>query len=450
MAAVSSLLQSSQPRGSRFQKTEISLGMTKSAETDWSRLPYPALLLVFQQLDVIDRCHAYLTCRAWLHKLSPPSLWRSCHFTLHPTTADTSPQFPVILGESLRHLQVDCSDDSRTKVVYDLLESMLQAGNQRLVTVSLTSMRRLQPDFIHATPDLVKHLATLLANQRQLRVLDLTNADLTINQGVQLLAAARNTIHTLAIDNLFFTWFDYSLIKDIEDAIFRFTNLKDLEINYDCLRDSLLYGLAKTARNKLQTIKIVVSNNYTIEEVTTSAAWLNLTSACPHLKVVFVIELENDMCADDDLINALTPSMPLHALHFTAGTELTHLTEETFEYIGDTFKNSLRHVQIKYESYLPKRYIVELINSCSSLETVTVMERFQSSYVTINFKRLPRTSRACFRQTHTFTVTLDAEFKVVLEPQVTPPHTSWSVDRMKSYWTAAYNSWVGVYKWWTK
>ncbi|XP_059171250.1 F-box/LRR-repeat protein 21-like [Physella acuta] len=266
---------------------------------DWSRLPYLVLVQVFQHLDNPDRYHAALTCKSWLLTLSSPVLWRTGHFKLNTKCSQSLISFAETMGKSLLHIRADITslkdeDIGSTRFLSRLLQVILDVNNKKLVTLSLTNTKMLRSSHAYPRLRVVEQLETLLENQHQLQVLDLSNAALKLYEGLDLLLAATlnsyATLHTLHINGLVKMSFSADVANDgkFHLVVSCLTNLSVLQLDYPCLSNTVLYLLAATASNTLRLMSLYASI-YIPQTYITPPAWQSLTSACPKLKVEFFI-----------------------------------------------------------------------------------------------------------------------------------------------------------------
>lgn len=72
---------------------------------------------------------------------------------------------------------------SSIRLLYQLIEALLYANNQQLVTLSLTNLDKCKSLFLNIKWEVVEQLKILLKNQRKLKVLDLSEAGLSLDEG---------------------------------------------------------------------------------------------------------------------------------------------------------------------------------------------------------------------------------------------------------------------------
>ncbi|XP_059171252.1 F-box/LRR-repeat protein 21-like [Physella acuta] len=312
---------------------------------DWNRLPYLVLVQVFQHLDQTDRYHAALTCKSWLLALSSPAVWRTGHFKLNTKYDKYLLPFIRRMGKSFLHIRADGTGlrdvdiDISTRFLSLFLGVLIDVNNQKLVTLSLTNTKILWSTNAYLRWEVVEQLETLLENQHQLQVLDLSNADLKLYEGLDLLLAATlnsyASINTLHINGLVKEIFSAFVANDgkFHLVVSRLTNLCVLQLDYPYLSNTVLYLLAATASNTLQLMTVHRTYFYIALTRITSPAWQSLTSACPRLKIEFFIE--SNYGSWSEMSYMLVPSMPLHKLHWKC---MLWLDEDCVSHIADNFQ----------------------------------------------------------------------------------------------------------------
>ncbi|XP_059171245.1 F-box/LRR-repeat protein 21-like [Physella acuta] len=352
---------------------------------DWSRLPYLVLVQVFQHLDNPDRYHAALTCKSWLLTFSSPALWRTGHFKLNTKYSQSLISFVETMGKSLLHIIADGTElqdgdiSSSNRFLSDLLDALLTANNRKLETLSLTNMRMLRSPF--AYPRCEEKLASLLENQRKLQVLDLSNAGLVLCEGLDLLVAAtlncHTTLHTLHINGLVNQSCSRALARHSNFllVVSSLSKLSHLQLSHAYLSDTVLYLLAATACNSLRVMTVHANNLYDCSIRTTPSAWQALSSACPALKVEVLIQpMTSVYCYYGVSVgNILTPSMPLHKLHWIfARTVDKARLQHCFQRIAANFQISLRHLHIDLGLFEDSDILGDFFKRCHNLESLSV------------------------------------------------------------------------------
>ncbi|XP_059171246.1 F-box only protein 39-like [Physella acuta] len=373
--------------GDRVVKVGSTRNKKRGITCDWSKVPYHIMVHVFQYLRDGDRFRAAQTCKAWLQPFSHPALFRTGQFqygSMHRAIT-----FARVKGKLLRHIYFKASRPNfdfppTIRGMYQFLSNLINSGNNQLITLNLASMRRLSFRGIYTLPMLVELLAILLANQTHLRELDLSHASLIVKQGSQILeAVAKNCSQTL--QRLDITSFiDYGEPEDDEEetiwtnfvsALCSFKNLSDLELSYEVLLDDVLRALAGSSKS-LQNLKVYNNNYDTAVRGTTPEAWQRLTSACPGLKVEMFVRPRFEYHVDPALCAILTPSTPLHNLHWHSGAMISlDNMKLCFQHIAIHFQSTLHHICFKSGVRLARGDVGELFESlheCSHLETVSI------------------------------------------------------------------------------
>ncbi|XP_059171244.1 F-box only protein 39-like [Physella acuta] len=355
-------------------------------QTDWSKLPHAVLLHLFQYLPHADKYHAAQTCKTWLQPMSEPSLFQTGHFRFDSVGVNRAITYVKVRGKLLRHIKVDCSVSinyqPQTRAMYQFLVNLLNSGNDQLLTLSLTNTWHLNEGIEYPRSMLVQLMAAVLTSQQQLRALDLCSANVSVDQGRDLLeAASRNsayTVHKLAIVDLIRNFrgdVDLRRSPKLIAAMCNFPNLRELDLNNDYLTDELLDRLAETTKS-LQVMTVNANDYLKAWSRTTPPAWQKLRSFCCQLKVVFLIKPKTGYYFDPALMGLLTPSTPLHTLDWTSGEliSLDHI-KQCFQHIATHFQNSIRHLKFQSAVRLDSSDIgmlFESIHTCRYLKTLSI------------------------------------------------------------------------------
>ncbi|XP_059175081.1 uncharacterized protein LOC131955124 [Physella acuta] len=377
-------------------------------QPDWSHLPFVVLVKVFLYLNNSDKYHAALTCKSWLSPLSLPSVWQSGDFVFDTSSDHKAIRFVKMTGKTLRHIRAECragdfdfwgkrSTASSTSKVYQFLANLLNSRNNQILTFKLINLYSLEIDGQSRSFSEVAQLLTkVLEEQQQLRVLDLSNSQksvenclndyLTVKQGMKLLTAAgkncANTLKILMIARLVIIIIkdELGLLPQFRSAISGFSKLSYLDISYGYLNDDLLLSLATTSSLKVITIRSEKIPK--LESGTTPSAWEKLTAACPELRTLFFIKPKYESYFQD-ATTILTPSMPLYLVQWRAGSVIAiENIEKFFQYVAQNFQQTLHHLEFQTGVRLDMKRFKVLFKSlqpCTNLDTLSLGLTFDVS-----------------------------------------------------------------------
>ncbi|XP_059153068.1 uncharacterized protein LOC131938861 [Physella acuta] len=315
-------------------------------QPDWSQLPYDILLHVFRYLSNSDKYHAALTCKSWLRLLSVPSLRQSGDFVFN------------------------------------------SKNDEKAISLEIGGLSGKSRSF----SEVAQLLTQVLYDQQQLRVLDLSNSQksvnnrgndcFTVNEGMRLLNAASkncaNTLQKLTISRFVSLEDIYPInlrfLPQFRSAIAGFSKLSDLDLSYGYLEDDLLFSLATTT-SSLKVITVRVDKPPNFESSTTPEAWEDLTAACPELRVLFFIKPITESYFQDTTL-MLTPSMPLYQVKWKSGSVIAiENLEEFFQHVGQNFQETLHHLYLQTDVRLDMECIDAMFKSlqpCTNLDTLSL------------------------------------------------------------------------------
>ncbi|CAL1547271.1 unnamed protein product [Lymnaea stagnalis] len=239
-------------------------------------------------------------------------------------------------------------------------------------------MQRLTPHLLRSGCDFLHALVNLLEGQTMLKSLDLSNAGLTVDQGLRLLlAVCKNcgeTLHSLKIFKLMTPELGLDIGTDARYlmALSQFVNVSVLRVNHTYMSDDVLFLLS--AHGKLKDLAIHAEYYYygRADSRTSEEAWQLLTLKCPDLEVTFVIK---GVSHDQSLCDILTPSIPLcMLLWFPANYTTSFNTKNCFQHIASHFQKSLRDLVLFLDfSFLnDEEDIANVIAKCTCLNTLII------------------------------------------------------------------------------
>ncbi|XP_059153062.1 uncharacterized protein LOC131938855 [Physella acuta] len=397
---------------SKKVKVDTSVSAPNSAAlADWSQLPYEILLQVFRYLnDNSDKYHAALTCKSWLRPLSEPSLWKSGDFVFNAKSGTRAIRFVRIAGQSLRHVKADYPE-SKDKVycneeLYQFLANLINSRNQRLVTFRLTNLqylKNLEYSGVRKTDEIIDLLKKLLNQQRQLRVLDLSNSkgqpflsesikhgqpflseyiqqgqpflSESIQQGQPFLSESIQQGQPFLSESIQHGQPFLSESIQHGQPFLSESIQHDLELSYGYLCDDLLLHLARTSTSlKVMTIR---ADGYTSDlGRTTAAAWRKLTAACRELRAMLFIKPKSESYFDLATSSMLTPSMPLCQVYWDAGGVIAiQNIEQFFQHVARHFKTTLQHLELHTGVRLDMECFEVLFKSlqpCTNLDNLSL------------------------------------------------------------------------------
>ncbi|XP_012943917.1 F-box only protein 39 [Aplysia californica] len=351
----------------------------------WSELPYPALVEVYRNLHDKDRVAAAQVCHMWGKAFTNPALWRSKHFVLGGSKANSSGQRAVVfaqkMGPCLRHVYIKCRH--LTSNTCETIASSLEQFCSNLEHSRLEHLviRELELDrfwkHAHLRPKVAQCLQNMLRSQRNLQLLDLSTAQFGVLPGSEVLAAASegsgSKISCLELPDFFHTQLAAFEIPAYVKAILGFSNLQQINLNYCCLSDHIVEQWAKVLAGKLEDLEIRVCSNEPHTHRISNESWSLLKAACPRLTVDMSIL---GIGPASSVIPILAPPIPLVYLHYWSGhdgdTELG--LHSTLRHIAAHYASSLKQLSLDFDNLHDRinEQLIALVARCRRLTSLRI------------------------------------------------------------------------------
>ncbi|XP_067673657.1 F-box only protein 39-like [Haliotis asinina] len=270
----------------------------------WDKLPDEALILVYSYLEDNDRASMSLVCKHWSNIFRTPTLWRERHFMFVGMRAmehtKKACEFITHVGPHLRRMVLECGHPvlHTARPIAEAVATFL-GHTIKIPNMRVTYFKVVYLDCYHSwrffdlsRGKLIEALTKFLRKQRNLRKLDLSGAHMTSAEGMRCLASAaqspaRKTISYLHIKDLFELRYPAFQDNRFRDNLARFTNLRQLYLNYLYVDELVLQVLRTHSRTSLQYLRIVVDSSEPCNHGISAYSWRDFSDGCPHAKVVF-------------------------------------------------------------------------------------------------------------------------------------------------------------------
>lgn len=332
----------------------------------WVSLPDLVLVEVFKYLSDVERANAALVCQGWNRVFKSPCLWRTRSFEMGGYKAQIhgarACSFASTFGQYLRYLSISCSHPSYhtcklfQKSIDELLV-ILKDTETQLVDFELCRLE-LERYWKYDThrDKLVSIFSKFLKTQRRLQCFDMSCAQFPAFGGCRVLDAiatqSSSTLQDLMIEDFFHSRLSVYPVKKFHKVISKFTDLKYLAINYNCLSDEVLEIFSKSLQKKLHFLNIKVSRNDPHLHRISGYAWKQLTRACPCLRVAIWFE---SVGMHNEIASILVKEAPVKDLHIWSGYDddsdwrlsetVNHIAESYANVIGELFMYMTRYVR---------------------------------------------------------------------------------------------------------
>lgn len=321
-------------------------------QSRWVNIPDVVMIEIYKYLKDKDRAAAAITCKAWGRLFKTPCLWRSRHFEMGGYKAHSNGSracgFANLFGSYVKYLSISCSHPSyhTTKIFQKAIDDVF--GRMRNAQLMEFELERLELEryWKYETPRdrLISCFVRFFKSQKYIRTFDMTAAQCNLEGGIKLLQALGSSSGE-KIEDLFIEDFFHSRIAVFQsdryrEAIYKFTNLTYLGINYNCLSDEIVDALSKTVEGKLECINIKVYKNDPHFHIISRNSWSLLRRKCPNLKVTVWFE---SIGHSTDIVPVLTKDIPLKDLHIWTGydDEVEWRLGTTLDHIGSSFNKTI-------------------------------------------------------------------------------------------------------------
>lgn len=227
----------------------------------WHHIPDIALIEIFSYLSDNDRKNASLVCKNWSNLFHTPKLWRRRYFHLGGFFAHLSQtmacKFSRIHGQHLRYLTITCNHPSyhTCKLFLNASEiflNILKKANLRYFCFRHLDMERFWKAY-DMQEALVDNFVMFFKYQMDLTTFEMTSAYMPLLEGCRMLeilaSTVGNVLKVLYLEDFFQRNLYVSQSERFCTAMYKFTNLRILVLNYNCISEEILFILALKNRN---------------------------------------------------------------------------------------------------------------------------------------------------------------------------------------------------------
>ncbi|CAG2225252.1 F-box only protein 39-like [Mytilus galloprovincialis] len=366
--------------------TSVSRIFNSSMEqSTWVDLPDVVVIELFRFLKDKDRAAAALACKNWARLFKTPCLWRSRHFEMGGYRAHNNGSracaFSSLFGNYVRYLSISCSHPSyhTTKIFQRAIEDVL--GKMRTSNLFEFELERLELErfWKYETPrdKLIACFVRFLKTQKYLKIFDMTAAQCNLDGGCRILQAVGNNsghkVQDVFIEDFFHSRLAVFQTDHYKSAIYKFTNINYLGINYNCLSDEIIETFSKTLEGKLECMNIKVYRNDPHFHTISGSQWSMLRRKCPKLKVTMWFE---SIGHSTDIIPVLVKEIPLKDLHIWTGydDDVEWRLAITIDHIANSYANTLSMLSLELDNNheFVDDNVLALLQKCKKLNQLTL------------------------------------------------------------------------------
>ncbi|XP_060582019.1 F-box only protein 39-like isoform X2 [Ruditapes philippinarum] len=353
----------------------------------WINIPDVVLIEVFKYLSDTERAKAALVCENWSRIFNSPCLWRSRSFELGGYKAQThglrACRFAENFGKYLRYMAISCSHPSYhtcklfQKSIDDFLASLKDAETQLYEFEFCRLELERYWKFDTHREKLISILSKFLKTQKLLQCFDMSSAQFPAFGGCRVLDAIAHQsgsfIQDMILEDFFHSRLAVHLVKKFNKVIGKFSNLKYLSLNYNCLSDEILETFSKSLQGKLHFLNIKVFRNDPHFHRISGLAWKQFSRACPRLRVAVWFE---SIGMHQEIVPILVKEAPIKDIHIWSGydDDLDWRLSETIDHITNTYANAIESVSFELDNTqeIVDQPLLHLAAKCKKLKELSI------------------------------------------------------------------------------
>ena len=232
----------------------------------WSNLPDTALIEIYLCLQDPERVNMSMTCKNWNRVFTLPCLWRTWYVELggykYISTGEKICKFAESHGDHLQYLFL--SYDHRRHHTSKLVQRTVDNFLHKIQNANLVRFEFQNASFLFEIlkANVIDSFARFFRAQTNIVNFSMPRAHLSLTGGCRLLQAvgraSGDTIKNLDIEDFFDSRLAVFQLKQFINALYRFTNIVSLHLNYNCLSDDILECITQSLAGKLKHISCKV------------------------------------------------------------------------------------------------------------------------------------------------------------------------------------------------
>ncbi|XP_059153247.1 uncharacterized protein LOC131939014 isoform X2 [Physella acuta] len=344
------------------------------------RVPQHVLMQIFTYLDRIDLIRLAGVCK-YLRDLifTSPQIWRTIRLKLscrqYPMCNKSALWYAKLFGIHFKDLLIVCDHvrphiSCKTMTVC-LRNILLSLGQTRLTSLVIREGRLVNAT-VPVVSSLVEILTRILTRCRDLQHFGMPCALWTVKDGSKVLdtlwSTSRGSLKSLRLDAYYVPPEDGRRPAEFDrvtTGILSLTHLTILGIDYCVLNDAFINSLSR-ANIK---IKVLILFDLEVEGDWTQIsknAWVNLTQACPEMKVYFVTNGSTER-----IIPKLEPALKFYSIQMYVDVRASRTAPkvgEVLRHISTNFSRCL--VRFDMEIHFDDRIttsLLHLVRHCQHL-----------------------------------------------------------------------------------
>ncbi|XP_059153248.1 uncharacterized protein LOC131939015 [Physella acuta] len=353
------------------------------------QIPQHVLLQIFTYLDRTDLIRLAGVCK-YLRDLifTSPQIWRTIRLKLscsqYPLRNKSALWYAKLFGIHFKDLLIDCEivrQHNFCKNMAVCLRNLLLSLGQTRLTSLVIKYGQIVHASVPVVSSLVEILTRFLTRCRDLKIYGMPCALWTVQDGSKVLdtlwSTSRGSLKSLRLEGYFVPPKDGRRPAEFDrvtTGILSLTHLTTLGIDYCVLNDAFINSLSR-ANIK---IKLLILFDVEVEGDWTQIsknAWVNLTQACPEMKVSFITN-----GSPDRMIAKLEPALNFYSIRIYVDVSANRTAPkvgEVLRHITTNFSRSL----VKFEMVVDiddriTTSVLHLVRHCQHLVHVKISAMF--------------------------------------------------------------------------
>ena len=328
--------------------------ITRQYRGRWANLPDVVLTEVFKYLPDKDKLNAALVCTSWYNIFESPCLWRRRHFDMGGFKAQINGikacKFAERFGQYLRYLSMTCSHPSfhtckQFQATIEELFGKLKDEETQLHDFEFCRLE-LERYWKYDTPRerVIGTFSKFFKTQKAMQCFDMSYSQFPTYGGCRILDSigcqSGDTITDLMLEDFFHSRLPVYQAKKYKKCIGRFTNVRYLALNYNCISEEIIEQFSKTLSRKLEYLNIKIFRNDPHFHRISGYTWKMLRRACSKLKVSLWFE---SIGSYSEIAPILASEIPVRDIHIWTGydEDMNWRLGQTVDLISDLYSSTL-------------------------------------------------------------------------------------------------------------
>jgi len=366
----------------------------------WDELPLIITAQVFGYLGNEDRFNASRVCKGWSEALYSANLWRKIELVItgrDEVEDERNVNKAKNVGAWVTDVKIICESIRARSAIFNIRRILDSLHEARLTKFELNQLNLecinneiMKNLFSREISELINRF---IGTQTWLESFSVSRCGVPVDLGLEILEnlslVSGNTLQHLDITNFFTKFLRTSMAAingvcirpSFRSSMSRFSQLRNVKMDYNCLDEEILLGLAQNCAGILQDLTVWCAADEPCGHSISSSTWEHVLRLCPELRVSVSISLHLDT---PYAITRLFPGgMPLAALRFESTKFREASTRLVVQHLYN-FTESLEELDLTLHSRYDTssfEVIANLVISCRKLKVFAYRGNLQRGKV---------------------------------------------------------------------